>query len=46
MLNDIDFEPVYTSGEHEPAEFFLDALVNAIPLIWDWVTLAPVDSGH
>ena len=29
MLSDVDFEPVYASGEHEPAEFFLDALVNS-----------------
>lgn len=29
MLSDVDFEPVYASGEHEPAEFFLDALVSS-----------------
>lgn len=29
MLNDVDFESVYASGTHEPAEFYLDALVNS-----------------
>ena len=30
MLNEIDFEVVYTSGEQDPAEFFLDALCNSV----------------
>lgn len=30
MLRDIDFSVVYTSGEREPADFFLDALCNSI----------------
>lgn len=29
MLNDVDFSVVYASGEREPAEFFLDALINS-----------------
>jgi len=30
MLNEIDFSVVYSSGENEPAEFFLDALCNSV----------------
>lgn len=29
MLTDVDFGVVYSSGEREPAEFFLDALINS-----------------
>ncbi len=29
MLNDANFKPVYASGENEPAEFFIEALVNS-----------------
>ncbi len=29
MLSDIDFNIVYTSGEDEPADFFLNALMNS-----------------
>lgn len=29
MFKDADFKPVYASGENEPAEFFLEALVNS-----------------
>ncbi|MEQ8584079.1 MAG: DEAD/DEAH box helicase family protein [Marinoscillum sp.] len=29
MLRDADFKPVYASGEYEPAEFFIEALVNS-----------------
>lgn len=29
MLNEVEFEVVYTSGEKEPTEFFLDALTNS-----------------
>jgi len=30
MLNDIDFDIVYTTGENEPVQFFFDALVESI----------------
>ena len=30
MLNDINFEIVYTSGENEPVEFFFDALIESV----------------
>jgi len=29
MLKDADFKPVYASGEFEPAEFFIEALINS-----------------
>lgn len=29
MLRDVDFKPVYATGENEPSEFFLDALINS-----------------
>lgn len=29
MLKDAEFKPVYASGEHEPAELFIEALVNS-----------------
>ncbi|MBN8544913.1 MAG: DEAD/DEAH box helicase family protein [Ignavibacteria bacterium] len=29
MLNEVEFEVVYTSGEKEPSEFFIDALTNS-----------------
>lgn len=29
MLKDADFKPVYASGEYEPAEFFIEALINS-----------------
>lgn len=29
MLKDANFKPVYASGEHEPAEFFIEALINS-----------------
>ena len=29
MLNEIDFDVIYTSGEKEPVEFFIEALTNS-----------------